>query len=644
MGLKAKIFIAFSLIVLGLLGLVLYITTSQTEAFEVARITRQLGFAQARFQNRLDDQRQHAFTMVRTITSDQKYRAFLGQMKDNFFSFAEEIARDTQSNLVVVVDEELEISGVSRPRDSREDMTAHTERSARAVTAPHIEQIFSQVLDTGKGVTRVVVLQGKLVNAVFVPLQESVKDDYALGVVLAARTIDDNWVRTLLGNEVDELTVAFYAGAEAVASDASAQNRQHLVVAAETDKVGAVVLQTDRHIALKTAFVGAGTEAGYVVAGNLDRALKPMTKLSRDILMFGMGILVFGLLITLAVAARIVQPIKRLVNATHHVIDGDYSYRVENPSSDEVGELSHAFQNMVEGLQEKEQIRNLFGKYVHPSIVSGLIDNPDDLALEGRHQVQTLMFSDVAGFVGISGQLDAEQTVALLNEYLGAMTEEITKADGILDKYLGDGIMAFFGPPFTPGNHALAACRAALKMDQRLAQLREVWIEQGLPPIRARIGLATGEVIVGNIGSEQTRDYTCIGETVNMASRLEGVNKYYSTSIIIDAGTRDLLGKAVAVRELDVIKVVGSDDPVRIFEVQSLADDQTARQKELAEKFALALIEYRAGRFNEAEKGFQELAAEPYQDAVSSIFLERCVMYSTSAPKNWDGVFVLDKK
>ena len=362
MGLKAKIFTAFSLIVFGLLGLVLYVTTSQTEAFEVERITRQLGFAQARFQNRLDDQRRHAFTMVRTITSDQKYRAFLGQMKDNFFSFAEEIARDTGSDLVVVVDEELEISGVSRPGDSRADMTAHTEQSASAVTAPHIEEIFSEVLDTGKGVTRVVTLQGKLVNAVFVPLQESVKDDYALGVVLAAQTINDSWVRDLLGNEVDELTVAFYAGDKAVASDASAQNRQQLIIESVSGQSNSVVLQTERHIALKTEFEGAGTDAGYVVAGNLDRALKPIAKLSRDILMIGLGILAIGLLITLAVAGRIVQPIKRLVNATHHVIDGDYSYRVENPSSDEVGELSHAFQNMVEGLQEKEQIRSLFGK------------------------------------------------------------------------------------------------------------------------------------------------------------------------------------------------------------------------------------------------------------------------------------------
>ena len=643
-GLKTKIFAAFSVVVFGLLVLVLFITTTETEEFEVNRIVRQLGFAQERFQTRLDDQRQHTYTMVRTITSDQKYRAFLGQMKDNFFSFAEEIARDTGSDLVVVVDEELVISGVSRPQDSRADMTAHTEESAIAVQAKHIEDIFSSVLDSGTGVTRVVVLAGKLVNAVFVPLQESVKDDYALGVVMAVRIIDDNWVREMLGNEVDELTVAFFANGKAVASDASARNRQILIEGAGTDKANTVVLQTDRHIALRTGFAEAGTDAGYVVAGNLDRSLKPLDRLSRDILLTGLVILALGMVIILFVAGRIVQPIRRLVDATHHVIDGDYSYRVENPSSDEVGELSHAFQNMVEGLQEKEQIRNLFGKYVHPSIVSGLIDNPDDLATEGRLQVQTLLFSDVAGFVGISGKMNAEQTVSLLNEYLGSMTDEITKADGILDKYLGDGIMAFFGPPFTPGNHALAACRAALKMDQRLAQMREKWIEQGLPPIHARIGLATGEVIVGNIGSEQTRDYTCIGETVNLASRLEGVNKYYSTSIIIDAGTRDLLGKNVAVRELDIIKVVGSDEPVRIYEVQALAEDQTRLQQELAGKFGEALVDYRAGRFLEAEAVFKELSGEPWKDPVSSIFLKRCMMYDMSPPKNWKGVFVMDKK
>lgn len=644
MGLRAKIFAAFSIVVFGLLGTVVYVTNSETESFETERITRQLDLARERFQRRLDGQRAYAFTLVKTITSDQKYRAFLEDMKDNYFSFAEEIARDTASGLVVIVDDEIEISGVSRPVRSHDDAEEHLERIRQAIKAEHLEKVFGDVLESGEGQNHLIALGDGLANAVFVPLKESPKDDYALGVVMVADEIDDDWVRNLLGNEVDDLTVAFYAAGRAVASDASQANRQTLVDLAAAQELTRVVLQSDRHIALRALFETAGVPAGYIVAGNLDRALKPMGVLQRELLIVGLVVLIIGMLIAFGVSSRIVRPIRELVNATHHVKEGDFSYRVANPSSDEVGELSTAFQNMVEGLQEKEQIRNLFGKYVHPSIVSGLIDNPEEIGVDGRHQVQTLLFSDVQGFVGISANMDAEETVEFLNEYLGQMTEEITRTDGILDKYLGDGIMSFFGPPFTPGNHAYAACRAAIRMQRRLTELRPEWIERGIPEIIARIGLATGEVIVGNIGSEQTRDYTCIGETVNLASRLEGVNKYYGTRIIIDAGTRDLAGKAINVRELDVIKVVGSEEPVRIFELWGFDEDESAGQVELRAAYDTAMIEYRAGRFADAARMFEALAAEPAADPPSQTMAARCRGYTDNPPEAWDGVYAMDKK
>jgi class 3 adenylate cyclase len=644
MGLRAKIFAAFSVVVFGLLGTVVYVTNTETEAFETKRIIRQLDLARDRFQQRLDEQRTTAFVLVQTITSDQKYRAFLEDMKDNFFSFAEEIARDTNSGLVIVVDDELEISGVSRPVHNRDDMEDHVERVARSIKAEHLESVFDEVIETGEGQTHVIALGEGLANAVFVPLKESPRDDYALGVVMVANQIDDDWVRNLLGNEVDDFTVAFFAGDRAIASDASQANRQALVDSATAEELSRVTLQSDRHIALRALFETAGLPAGYIVAGNLDRALKPIGSLQRELLIVGFIVLVVGMLIAFGVSARIVQPIRKLVDATHHVMDGDFSYRVANPSSDEVGELSTAFQNMVEGLQEKEQIRNLFGKYVHPSIVSGLIDNPDELGVDGRHQVQTLLFSDIQGFVGISANMDAEETVDLLNEYLGQMTEEITRTDGILDKYLGDGIMSFFGPPFTPGNHAYAACRAAIRMQRRLTELRPDWVARGIPEINARIGLATGEVIVGNIGSEQTRDYTCIGETVNLASRLEGVNKYYGTRIIIDAGTRDLAGKAVNVRELDVIKVMGSEDPVRIFELWGFDEDETADQVELRATYDNAMIDYRAGRFEDAAAVFDILASEPTADPPSQTMALRCRSFVDEPPQDWKGVYAMDKK
>ncbi len=644
MGLRAKIFAAFSVVVFGLLGTVVYVTNSQTETFETQRITRQLNLARERFQQRLDGQRASAFKLVKTITSDQKYRAFLEDMKDNYFSFAEEIARDTASGLVVIVDDELNISGVSQPLRNHDEMDAHIERIRAAIKAEHLAAVFDEVLESGRGQTHLIALGTGLANAVFVPLKESLKDTYALGVVMVANEIDDEWVRKLLGNEVDDLTVVFFAEDRAVASDASKANRATLVKLASAAEHTRVTLQTDRYIAVRALFETAGVTAGYIVAGNLDRALKPIGVLQRQLLIVGFVVLVIGMLIAFGVSSRIVRPIRTLVAATQHVMDGDFSYRVTNPSSDEVGELSKAFQNMVEGLEEKEQIRNLFGKYVHPSIVSGLIDNPDELGVEGRHQVQTLLFSDVQGFVGISANMDAEETVEFLNEYLGQMTEEITRTDGILDKYLGDGIMSFFGPPFTPGNHAYAACRAAIRMQRRLTELRPEWIARGIPEINVRIGLATGEVIVGNIGSEQTRDYTCIGEPVNLASRLEGVNKYYGTLTIIDAGTRDLAGKAINVRELDVIKVVGSDDPVRIFELWGFDEDETAGQIELRAGYDTAMIDYRAGRFNDAAALFDVLAAEPAADRPSRTMAARCRNFIETPPENWDGVFQMDQK
>jgi len=644
MGLRAKIFAAFSIVVFGLLGTVVYVTNSQTETFETERITRQLDLARERFQRRLDGQRAYAFTLVKTITSDQKYRAFLEDMKDNYFSFAEEIARDTASGLVVIVDDELDISGVSQPVRNHDEMEAHIERIRTAIEAEHLAAVFDEVLESGEGQTHLIALGAGLANAVFVPLKESPKDDYALGVVMVANEIDDDWVRNLLGNEADDLTVAFFAEDRAVASDASQANRQTLVKLASAAEHTRVILQTDRHIALRALFETAGVPAGYIVAGNLDRALKPIGELQRQLLIVGFIVLLIGMVIAFGVSSRIVRPIRALVKATEHVKDGDFSYRVANPSSDEVGELSTAFQNMVEGLQEKEQIRSLFGKYVHPSIVSGLIDNPDELGVDGRHQVQTLLFSDVEGFVGISANMDAEETVEFLNDYLSQMTEEITRTDGILDKYLGDGIMSFFGPPFTPGNHAYAACRAAIRMQRRLTELRPEWMERGIPEINVRIGLATGEVIVGNIGSEQTRDYTCIGEPVNLASRLEGVNKHYGTLIIIDTGTRDLAGKAINVRELDVIKVVGSEDPVRIFELWGFDEDETPGQIELRADYDTAMIDYRAGRFNDAADLFDALAAEPTPDRPSQTMAARCRTLDENPPENWDGIYQMDQK
>jgi adenylate cyclase len=391
-------------------------------------------------------------------------------------------------------------------------------------------------------------------------------------------------------------------------------------------------------------FQGTGAKSGYVVAADLDRSLEPIAAMQRTILLIGGSVLVLGLLMTLAVASGIVRPLRRLVDGTHRVIEGDYTFQVENPAKDEVGELSSAFQKMVEGLRERENIRSLFGKYVHPSIVSGLLEDPENVFVGGQRQVQTLLFGDVENFVGLSSGMNAEALVEFLNSYLGAMTEELTRSEGILDKYLGDGLMAFFGPPFTPGNHALAGCVAALRMQSRLKELAAGWQAEGLPPIRTRIGLSTGEVVVGNIGSEHMRDYTCIGEAVNMASRLENLNRHYGTAIITDAATREMAGRSVMVRELDTVRVVGSDLDSHLYELISLTGEQDADTAELIERYGVALGDYRAGRFGRAGRHFEALIKPPFNDAPSRVMAARCLELKQNPRQGWDGVHEMLEK
>ena len=646
MGLRTKIFISFSILLLMLLGGVQYITNVKTEAFEVAGITHQLMAASDRFRKRLENQRQGTFRLVSAITTGQKYRAFLQQIKENFFSFAEELAFDTGADHVLMVDEKMALRGVSPPIKRGDDAEAHAERMSKIVKAAHLRTIFERVLDTGLGENRVVAFAGGLANASFVPLKESLRDDYALGVVLVAEPIDDNWIRALLGDEVDDLKVAFFVEGKPVASNASKRNRRRLVDV--RTPAGAAVteirLRGERHLVLTTLFQETGAKSGYVVAANLDRSLQPIAAMQRTILLIGGGVLILGLLMTLAVASGIVRPLRRLVDGTHRVVEGDYTFQVENAGKDEVGELSSAFQKMVEGLQEKENIRSLFGKYVHPSIVSDLLEDPDNVVVGGNRQVQTLLFGDVENFVGLSSGMNAEALVEFLNGYLGAMTEELTRSEGILDKYLGDGLMAFFGPPFTPGNHALAGCVAALRMQSRLKELAAGWHAEGLPPIRVRIGVSTGEVVVGNIGSEHMRDYTCIGEAVNMASRLENLNRHYGTSIIIDAATREMAGRSVMVRELDTVRVVGSDLDSHLYELISLAGEQDADTAELIERYGVALGDYRAGRFGRAGRHFEVLIKPPFDDAPSRVMAARCLELKQNPRQGWDGVHEMLEK
>src|SRR6202795_1008834 len=233
--------------------------------------------------------------------------------------------------------------------------------------------------------------------------------------------------------------------------------------------------------------------------------------------------------------------------------------------------------------QEKRKVRGAFEQYVPPEVVRRLLIDPE--RVKPRKTAVSVLFSDIRGFTTISETLDAQTLAGLLNGYLTEMTRIIFRHQGTLDKYIGDAVMAIWGAPFTEPKHGERCCEAALSMLSRLSELQQGWVSEGLPAMEIGIGINTGIASVGNMGSSLRYGYTAMGDTVNLASRLEGLNKEYGTSILISESTRaDVTNDRIMLREIDFIRVSGKNQPVTIFEILS---EQTAANdgKALVEMF-----------------------------------------------------------
>ena len=293
--------------------------------------------------------------------------------------------------------------------------------------------------------------------------------------------------------------------------------------------------------------------------------------------------------------------------------------------------------------REKRKVRGAFGMYVHPGLIGQMMKNPDLLRLGGEEVLMTVMFSDVRGFTGISERLTPTQLVLLLNEYLTAMSDVIMANWGTVDKYEGDAIMAFWGRPYPQSDHAARACRSCLQMMERLGELNGKWRSEGKQALDIGVGLNTGPMVVGNMGSNKRFNYTVMGDAVNLGSRLEGQNKEYGTHIIVSQGTYEEVREEFLCRELDLIRVKGKLKPVAIYE---LMGPVTERQKcqPLLTVFADGLAAYRAGKFEEALQVFQEILSAYPNDGPAKLFAKRSGIYVEEPPPAWDGVFVATSK
>ena len=301
--------------------------------------------------------------------------------------------------------------------------------------------------------------------------------------------------------------------------------------------------------------------------------------------------------------------------------------------------LAAAFSYATEGRQ-KLYIRRMFGQYMSETVINHLLEHPEKLQLGGERRRVTLFFSDLAGFTTISERLSAETVVSLLNDYLSAMTEIILDEAGTVDKFEGDAIMAFWGAPLDQPDQAARACRAALRQQAALQELNRQFAGLNLPPLSMRIGLNTGDAIVGNLGSAKRFDYTVIGDTVNLASRLEGVNKFYGSHIMASEATAAECTGTVEFRELDLVAVKGKEKAIRVFEVLGLTGELEPELIKRRQDFAQALELYRQGRFPEAGAAFEAILTENPEDGPARVYRDRCRKFmETPPPADWDTVF-----
>ncbi len=290
--------------------------------------------------------------------------------------------------------------------------------------------------------------------------------------------------------------------------------------------------------------------------------------------------------------------------------------------------------------REKRALRDAFSSYVNDTLVQRIVDDPSRaaLALGGVRRELTVLFSDIRGFSRFSEQLPPEALSDFLNEYLTPMTELVMAQDGMLDKYIGDAIMAVYGAPIDQTDHARRACRTALAMMAALGPLNERWRERSMPVIDIGIGINTGPMSVGNMGSRARFDYTVMGDAVNLGARLEALTKEYKVDILIGEGTAALVKGDLVLREIDLVRVIGREKPVRVFELVGEVGAAAITGDDL-DRFGAALAAYRAGVWEEAEKGFAAFLEVHREDGPAKVLLERTRVLRRQPPAGWDGVY-----
>jgi len=358
-----------------------------------------------------------------------------------------------------------------------------------------------------------------------------------------------------------------------------------------------------------------------------------------------------GLAVAALITNRLSRPVRSLASAMRDVQGGNLNVQLPVSSTDEIGRLTDSFNFFVKELRSKERMKQTFGKYIDPRILEQVLAEHGEEAIASGRREMSVLFADLVGFTGLSERLAPLLLVKLLNRHFGLQALAIQEHRGIVDKFVGDSIVAFWGPPFVKTEeHATLACGAAEAQLAALDNLRRelpdiTGLRRDAPTVDLCIGICSGEVVVGNIGSENTRSYTVVGDSVNLAARLERANRVYGTQILINESTAQAIGSQFETRQVDTISVKGKTETTRIFELMSPAGQLSEESVRLRDRYDAARRSYLAQEWDLAETTFRQCLQIRPNDGPSRVLLERIQFLRRNPPgKDWNGVWHLREK
>ena len=425
---------------------------------------------------------------------------------------------------------------------------------------------FMQELENKGQASGIIHLNDRLYSIIAVPLLTPVP---AAWIVLGFE-VNGDFIRGLQQEGVTHISLAYDMAGSHVIQVSTLPSRQQAEVENAInsgdwfiEKEYEMRSDLSDYITYVSRLPSWGSEPAYaILQRDRDEAMAPYFRIRMLLIIISLLALLLSIFGGAAIARRVTRPVHTLVAFARDIQRGDYTHEVNLQQQDELGQLGQAFNNMSKGLFERDKVRNLLGKVISPEIAEELIRS--DVQLGGEEKEITILFTDLRGFTGLSENRAPGEVLEFLNEYLTRMTAVIDRHGGVVDKYIGDAIMALFGAPLELSDHASRAVACALEMIEELEHNNAAFKARGWPQLAMGVGVHTGKVVVGNMGSKDRLNYTAIGDGVNLASRLESATKEFGVAIIVSEATMKQAA-AFQYRKLDIIQVKGKQQAVGIY-------------------------------------------------------------------------------